>query len=134
MSGSSDWRRSRLYVWGPAVAQALVIFVASSIPDVTRLPGGISDHTGHFIGYAMLGAALLHAFAGASLRGVTVSGAVWSLAVSSLYGISDELHQSFVPGRTPDVHDWIADTWGAAVAIGVLSAVAFALRRRTREV
>jgi VanZ family protein len=54
--------------------------------------------------------------------------------LSSLYGISDELHQSFVPGRTPDVHDWIADTWGAAVAIGVLSAVAFALRRRTREV
>jgi VanZ family protein len=57
-----------------------------------------------------------------------------SLVLSSLYGVSDEFHQSFVPGRTPDVHDWMADTWGAAMAILVLLATALVLRRRTREV
>jgi len=31
-----------------------------------------------------------------------------------LYGVSDEWHQSFVPGRTPDILDIAADTFGAA--------------------
>jgi VanZ family protein len=33
------------------------------------------------------------------------------------YGISDELHQAFVPGRTADWQDVLADTVGAAAAI-----------------
>ncbi len=31
----------------------------------------------------------------------------------SLYGISDEWHQSFVPGRDSSIGDWLADTAGA---------------------
>jgi len=31
------------------------------------------------------------------------------------YGALDELHQSFVPGRDPDIHDWVVD--GIAVAL-----------------
>ncbi len=34
-----------------------------------------------------------------------------------LYGLSDEWHQSFVPGRTPDILDIAADTFGAATMI-----------------
>jgi VanZ family protein len=41
------------------------------------------------------------------------------LLVVSAYGASDEWHQSFVPGRSTDVRDWIADTIGAALAIGL---------------
>ena len=37
------------------------------------------------------------------------------------YGISDEFHQSFVPGRTPDVLDWLADTSGALLAALLLA-------------
>ncbi len=36
-----------------------------------------------------------------------------SLLFSSLYGLSDEWHQSFVPGRMSDIADWAADTLGA---------------------
>ena len=46
--------------------------------------------------------------------------AVVSLIFCSLYGISDEWHQSFVDGRSSDVYDWIADTIGAAIALFVL--------------
>jgi VanZ family protein len=35
-----------------------------------------------------------------------------SLAFSALYGLSDEWHQSFVPGRTMDLLDWLADLAG----------------------
>jgi VanZ family protein len=34
-------------------------------------------------------------------------------AVSSVYGIIDEIHQSFVPGRDCNVRDWLVDTLGA---------------------
>jgi VanZ family protein len=39
-----------------------------------------------------------------------------SVLIASLYGASDELHQSFVPGRSAEVGDWIADTLGALIA------------------
>jgi len=42
-----------------------------------------------------------------------------SLLFSSLYGISDEWHQSFVNGRYSDVNDWLADTLGAALCLGL---------------
>jgi len=35
------------------------------------------------------------------------------------YGLLDEWHQSFVPGRTADVVDWYADSAGACVAVGL---------------
>jgi len=39
------------------------------------------------------------------------------LAVVSLYGASDEWHQSFVPGRACEFGDWVADTLGGALAL-----------------
>ena len=43
---------------------------------------------------------------------------VWlAVAVVSLFGATDELHQSFTPGRSMDYHDWIADTLGALLAV-----------------
>ncbi len=39
---------------------------------------------------------------------------VWmTVLFCSMYGISDEWHQSFTPGRDASVYDWLADTLGA---------------------
>jgi VanZ family protein len=46
--------------------------------------------------------------------------ALLSIAFCSLYGLSDEWHQSFVVGRESDVADWVADTSGSVLAIGLL--------------
>ena len=35
----------------------------------------------------------------------------------SFYGATDEWHQSFVIGRTPDILDWLADSMGAGLAM-----------------
>lgn len=43
--------------------------------------------------------------------------ALLSIIFCSLYGVSDEWHQSFVEGRTSDIADWAADTSGAGLAI-----------------
>lgn len=102
-----------------------VIFGFSSIPG-SAVPGGVSFY-GHFGGYAVLGALLLVAF----LHETPVQGRALAYAVlaASLYGVTDEIHQAFVPGRTPDAVDWGVDTLGALAGA---SATLLALRVRER--
>lgn len=45
---------------------------------------------------------------------------LWSIAFCSLYGFSDEWHQSFVPGRDSSIEDWGADTVGAIIGVILL--------------
>lgn len=97
------------------------IFVLSNRPTLPDLPGGLTSYTGHFIGYALLGGLVLRGFAGGRWSGVTVRSGLMAVAFSSVYGLSDEFHQSYVPGRSPSVSDWIVDTIGAAAAVLVLS-------------
>jgi VanZ family protein len=47
--------------------------------------------------------------------------AIVSLVFCSLYGISDEWHQSFVEGRQADAWDWVADTFGTFMAMALLT-------------
>jgi VanZ family protein len=56
--------------------------------------------------------------------------AATAFAVAILYGLSDEWHQSFVPGRTPDVWDLVVDAIGALTGIGIAIGVARHLERR----
>jgi VanZ family protein len=116
--------------WGPALAQMAVIFGYSSLSHPT-VPLGVSDDTGHFAGYALLGALVFRAFARARWSGISSRSALSALVFSSAYGASDEFHQHFVPNRTPDAVDWLADTAGAATAIAVILVAAAILRRRT---
>ncbi|MEM9025755.1 MAG: VanZ family protein [Verrucomicrobiota bacterium] len=44
------------------------------------------------------------------------SAGLWAIALTSAFGITDELHQHFVPGRTTEFLDWLADTLGAVLA------------------
>ena len=115
-----------MFLWGPVVLMLVVIFGASSIPDLKTLPGNISDKSGHSIGYAMLGGAILRAFAGGRLRGVTWSRGLAAIALATLYGMTDEFHQLFVPGRSADRYDVLADCIGASIgsAIGWLASAA----------
>lgn len=44
-----------------------------------------------------------------------------SIAFCSLYGVSDEWHQSYVVGRSSDIFDWLADTSGASAGVFLLN-------------
>ena len=44
--------------------------------------------------------------------------AAWiAMGLAALYGATDEWHQSFVPSRTSDIDDWIADVLGALIVV-----------------
>ena len=100
---------NRFRAWGPAAAWAALLFFLSALPAVSspaRLPFG--DKIGHFALYAVLG--LLLAW-GRSRAAAPVAHVIL-IAIGALYGLTDEWHQMFVPGRVPDVADWIADVAG----------------------
>jgi len=110
------------------------LFWASSLEYVGPLPGDVSDKTGHFAAYGALGALVLRGTSGGRWAGVTLRSGVTAWMICTLYGASDEFHQSFVPGRTMALDDWVADTTGAAVAILCLMWVARAVRRHRHTV
>ena len=107
-------------VWGPAWATMVLIFVLSSISGLGPIPGGVDDGVAHALQYAVLAALLLRGLAGARWRGVRVRAAALAVLLATLYGVTDEAHQWFVPGRTAEVTDLVADALGAAVAAGVI--------------
>ena len=112
------------------------IFAASSLPNLTSLPGDVSDKTAHFAAYAVLSIFVLYGRASGRWAGVTVGSAIWATVFSTIYGATDELHQRFVPGRSPAWDDLVADFSGAAAG-ALMVLVWHWLRnrwRRTRDV
>lgn len=100
-----------------ALAWMGAIFGLSSLPG-SAVPGRFGT-LAHFVMYAVLGALYLIALPTPRQRWRAV---IVAVALASLYGVTDEFHQSFVPGRTPDVVDWLVDTAGATTAAIALHA------------
>lgn len=72
----------------------------------------------HAGAYFIMGVLAWRSFKHLLSRPITL--ALLSITFCSLYGISDEWHQSFVEGRNSDITDWIADTSGAGLAVFLL--------------
>ncbi len=77
------------------------------------------DKLFHMLAYAVLGFLLLGARK-PLVNGFSSAQVNASILIASLYGISDEVHQYFVPGRNADPWDWVADTLGAVIAVSLL--------------
>jgi VanZ family protein len=117
--------RARL-LWALTAAWAGLIFILSSIPG-RRMPNLAVlsyDKVLHAMVYGVLGGLCL-----AAAKKTFAIGAVGLVAIAvaaaSFYGLTDEFHQVFVPGRSADLRDAAADAMGALVgaciALGVLS-------------
>jgi VanZ family protein len=116
--------------WGPAILIMSTIFILSSIPSYSLPDFGSQDllvkKFGHAAGYALLAGAIHWGLGRNDLKGVLLA---WLLTVA--YAASDELHQSFVPGRRASLVDMGIDAAGAACAL--LLCLFFGLRRLWRE-
>jgi len=105
---------SLLFYWLPVFIYCLLIYIQSSrpfpipIPDIDHI-----DKVFHFIAYSVLGALFFRALGNIFCDKPVIRRILLAIIFSSLYGISDEIHQHFVPGRTADLFDAAADTLGS---------------------
>lgn len=120
-------RTRNILAWTAATGWAAVIFRFSAMPG-SAVPGRFGS-LAHFIEYAVLGALLLLAL---RVRRPLGGAVVLAIAIASAYGVTDELHQSFVVLRMPDPIDWLVDTTGATSAALGLAAV-LAIRGRSPQ-
>ena len=104
-------------------------FVVSHQPQV-EIPFGAPDYIGHGVSYAVLGVLLMRALADGNLQGMRTGLILAAVLIAAVYGVSDEFHQSFIPGRNASVSDIVADTIGALTGAVVAAFVGGVLRRR----
>lgn len=97
----------------PVIAWAVLLFFLSSIPSASlpKLALEAKDLILHFGAYAVFGVLLSHAVIQRLDRLSSGSGLL-VIIIGTLYGISDELHQIFVPGRQCAFSDFLADCAG----------------------
>jgi len=98
----------RGWIWAGIVA-GLIVFASGrsqvAAPNIVDI-----DKFGHFLVFGLLATLVA--------RNGFVPGCSWlPILMVSLFGITDEWHQSFTPGRSVEVADWMADTAGAALAV-----------------
>lgn len=103
----------KLLLWGPVVLYMGIIFVVSHQPEVS-IPAGLSDTQSHSLAYTLLGALMVRALAGGLGARISIRTAFLGVLFTTLYGVSDEYHQMFVPGRSAEMYDLFADAIGGA--------------------
>ena len=111
-------RKLFLY-WVPVVLWLFLIFIVSnrsvSITSEFFWQDFIVKKLAHIIEYAILSTFFYRALLG---EGVDKKKAgIWAVILTTIYGASDEFHQSFIPGRQSRVRDIVVDSFGAGLAI-----------------
>ena len=100
--------------WLPVVIYCSLIFIQSSYPSYDRLPQfDNADKLWHFCAYAVLGALFYRAFLTTPFNQKARQIVLVSIVCASVYGLSDEIHQYFVPLRQASLADIGADILGS---------------------
>jgi len=113
-------RIALILFWIPAAAWMGVIFYFSTLPEsATPGRGILPDKVCHAGEYFIL--AFLFLFALQKTTQVRFFTSFWiTSAWVAVYGLSDEIHQLYVPTRQFDVGDLVADVCGAVVLFFIL--------------
>lgn len=103
--------------WFPPIIWAIVIFTFSSLQvgnsSEIYWKDFIFKKTAHLIEYAILAILLYRAMINSNID--KKKALIISIVITGLYGLTDEFHQSFTPGRGPSIRDVVIDTIGGAI-------------------
>lgn len=112
--------RHRLLSRLAAPAVMLTLWLLSS-RSTLPMPANIFglDKLAHFVAYGILALTLGLWFPQRHWREAPLRTMLLIITIASVYGLVDEVHQSFVPGRHASVFDWLADTLGATLVAGI---------------
>ena len=108
------------WYWTPVVGYAALIFFLSSLshPEI-YVPSplmGLGDKILHAIEYGVLAILMYRAFRYAGGAWSASHALLLAIVASTTYGLTDEIHQLFVPLREADAWDLLTDAVGSSVA------------------
>ncbi len=109
-SPEGNWR----ICWPIALALTVAYCSSQAVPESFALMMFKWDKVVHFVIFGLMATLL------ARLRWVqhrAPFGAYAAVLLVAVFAATDELHQSFTPGRCCDIYDWLADTLGAATFV-----------------
>jgi VanZ family protein len=116
LTGHNGWR---LALGGATLVWMGLIFYLSSLAqtETPKIPslGNWQSLVGHLVLYGVC-AALMEGSIWSWVSRFRLRWALAAAVAATVYGISDEFHQSFVPGRHATIEDVLANTIGAIVA------------------
>jgi VanZ family protein len=123
-----------LWLWGPLVGYCALIFLVSARSDLSPPAFPSSDKVAHMLEYGVLGVLWARVVKASWPHWTFLLGLASTSLFTGLYGITDEWHQFYVPGRFADWHDVLADLCGGTLGgMGYLIGVQM-LRWRTSDV
>ena len=107
------------FYWLPVLVYCAAIFIQSSLPATGHLPPWPHlDKVLHVAAYALLGLLFFRALSAGRFAGSPNLTLILSIVLTGLYGLSDEIHQSFVPARSAEAADALADLAGGFLGAG----------------
>ena len=110
--------KSLITRWLPLILYCLLIYIQSAHPSPEELPSfKFMDKMLHFVAYGVMGILFYRAYLTLRIRNQQQLLVFLSIVSASLYGVSDEIHQYFVPDRHAAFSDVIADILGAVCGV-----------------
>ena len=111
-------KRKVWLVYIPLIIYWVILFIATSLP-VERLPSiGFTDKINHLIAYFILAVLLnLTLIYQRKSQLLFEKAPIATIVICLFYGALDEVHQLFVPGRSAETLDWVADALGTTAAV-----------------
>ena len=108
------------WYWVPVALYAgAIFFLSAQSHPVDQLPSfllkNVSDKVLHAVEYGILSLLCYRAFRWAAGPAVARQAVVLAIVTASVFGLTDEVHQAFVPLRDASWQDWLADTIGAVI-------------------
>jgi len=111
-------KNKKLLVYTPLVIYWLILFSATTLPAASMPSFGVVDKVNHLLAYFILAILLFLTLLFQQkilLSKNKVAG--YALIICSLYGMLDEVHQIFIPGRSAEFLDFLADVCGALLGV-----------------
>jgi len=111
--------KKKLSLW-ILVVYWVILFLGTTLPSSSLPDTPSGDKLNHFAGYAVLSFLL---FTWVRIKQGSAKGEIRlfqkSFLIASVYGVFDEIHQLFIPGRFFEWYDILADINGAALGLAV---------------
>lgn len=113
-------------VYMPLIFYWLLILTLTSLPGNDMPNIKIWDKLEHFLAFGGLGF-LLHLSLRVQNKFIVLKKLPWlfTILIVACYAAFDELHQLFIPGRSCDINDWIADMIGVTIGVVLMALMIF---------